>query len=1330
MGTGNANCKSLVQQKDGRIVLAGEAVNDSWRSFAVLRLLADGSPDTSFGTGGRVVVHIGDSHNTVNSALVQENGKILVAGSAFSYTSATYGKVLRLKPDGTFDSYSGGVSIGAANECASMCLNKHGQLYVNGRSYTPYGQSGQGWFFSLALLKTNGIMESNSFASGSAYPGAVRTSINNDQDIPSALALDAAGRPVSAGSTRVGGTGGQNDFAVVRYLPDGRHDTSFGTGGIVTTALSAGHDTANGLMIQRNGKIVVAGSTEEAGTGTRVALVRYLADGSPDTAFGSNGRVLTALGGGFDTAEQCMLQADGHLVLAGSSEDAGTRHFLVLRYLGDSAPPRVAEMKEKNHGPGVVTLEAEINPCGEATDVDFEYGMTTAYGTTVRVNAGPFNGSQPLVTQSTLTGLTPGALYHYRVNAANASGVTYSEDRVFAVSMSLTGTFSAPWGPMLTTERFTAEGATLQMSLSAAPPPGKSLEVVRASGMAEITGRFVNLEHGQAVTLDYDGISYDFFANYHGGDGNDLVLQRAGTRVMVWGGTPAALSPAGALAGKTVVSVAMGSQHLLALCADGTLAARGNNDYGQLGDGTLTSRTVPVDIGNSGALAGRRVVQIAAGNTFNLALCSDGSLVFWGRHWTRYAPSVPIVINDDCFSLNGRKIASLATGGDYAVVCTDGTLVQISKGKPDSPTAGIMNGEGDFSGRRVKQVASGGEQRFLALCEDGGLVLWDDDGYYRVPTVVPATGVLAGKTISSISSGDTTNHFICTDGTIISFGYNGLGQFGTPAVVNSSGALATRTPVALMNGHSHTLVLCSDGNLAAWGDNEMGQLGIGPSGVQRSDIPVLVQRPAGVTYLPGLRPSNIAYFSSSIASEQAQTALTLAATDITVSSLRLHGSVNPAGHNVRVWFEYGPTTQYGSRVSASQSMLSGGSDVPLTLDLNSLPQGTLYHYRILTESRAGTVSSADLTATTLSLPTAQTGGMDQININTARVSGTFVSNKLRTQAFFEYGTTLAYGSTLGIATIEGGSTSSTYTGQGTLTSLLPGTLYHYRAKAESAAGVAYGEDRTFTTLPEPLPQATTHTSFDSDRRWARSSRVLGSVQSNNTTTSVSFEYGTTPALGSQTAAEPSSVTGPSSITVNARLTGLQPDTTYYYRVKATNRSGDAFGDILSFTTRTYDFHHWRESWFGTSTDPALIGDLADPNRNGQPNLIEYALGGDPLNSSTPVTLSTSFAPDGRLRLNLKRMTDRADLRINLEAADDLNGFWTTIASSDGDFFSPAENFIINLTDFSFTMVPLSEVQETGGGAERDVTVTLKDTIYFPATSPRRFIRLRVERVDP
>jgi uncharacterized delta-60 repeat protein len=168
-----------------------------------------------------------------------------------------------------------------------------------------------------------------SFGSG----GIVTTAIGNQSALAAAVALQPDGRIVAAGSAGDFDRG-RRFFALARYRPNGSPDRSFGSHGTVTTAIGSIQDGAGAVALQRDGKIVVAGSSAlPPGDLAEFALARYRANGTLDASFGSNGRVTTAIGDGpQDYAYGVAVQADGKIVVAGSSRSGAQQVFTLARY--------------------------------------------------------------------------------------------------------------------------------------------------------------------------------------------------------------------------------------------------------------------------------------------------------------------------------------------------------------------------------------------------------------------------------------------------------------------------------------------------------------------------------------------------------------------------------------------------------------------------------------------------------------------------------------------------------------------------------------------------------------------------------------------------------------------------------------------------------------------------------------------------------------------------------------------------------------------------------------------------------------------------------------
>jgi uncharacterized delta-60 repeat protein len=150
-----------------------------------------------------------------------------------------------------------------------------------------------------------------------------------------ALVIQSDGKIVVAGSVNASPT--LKDFALARYNPDGSLDVSFGVGGRVQTDFAGGADSAFDLALQSDGKIVVVGSAATIGPGgpnTDFAIARYNPDGSLDVSFGMGGRVTTDIGTFADSAAAVALQPDGKIVVVGSNNNLD---FVVVRYTGDGS---------------------------------------------------------------------------------------------------------------------------------------------------------------------------------------------------------------------------------------------------------------------------------------------------------------------------------------------------------------------------------------------------------------------------------------------------------------------------------------------------------------------------------------------------------------------------------------------------------------------------------------------------------------------------------------------------------------------------------------------------------------------------------------------------------------------------------------------------------------------------------------------------------------------------------------------------------------------------------------------------------------------------------
>jgi uncharacterized delta-60 repeat protein len=250
----------------------------------------------------------GDFNDWGRAVATQADGKIVVAGQAGTgFGVARYGADAVL--DDTFG-VSGIVSTAIGEYGSAGCavaVQADGKIVVAG-----WANNGMDQDFALVRYNPEGTLDA-----GFGSDGIVTTAVGSGDDVAYAVAVQADGKIVVAGCAFNGSDG---DFALARYHSDGALDSTFGAGGIVTTAVGSGDDCAYGLALQSDGAIVVAGFASDGGTSV-FALARYGGGGSLDTGFGSGGTVTVSLGGIDDQARGVAVQADGKIVAAGYAQN-------------------------------------------------------------------------------------------------------------------------------------------------------------------------------------------------------------------------------------------------------------------------------------------------------------------------------------------------------------------------------------------------------------------------------------------------------------------------------------------------------------------------------------------------------------------------------------------------------------------------------------------------------------------------------------------------------------------------------------------------------------------------------------------------------------------------------------------------------------------------------------------------------------------------------------------------------------------------------------------------------------------------------------------------
>lgn len=212
-----------------------------------------------------------------------------------------------------------------------------------------------------------------------------------------------------------------------------------------------------------------------------------------------------------------------------------------------------------------------------------------------------------------------------------------------------------------------------------------------------------------------------------------------------------------------------------------------------------------------------------------------------------------------------------------------------------------------------------------------------------------------------------------------------------------------------------------------------------------------------------------------------------------------------------------------------------------------------------TEGGAGGTASASVTVAPA--PSANTQAATSVTSSTGTLNGTVNPNGLATTAAFQWGTTASYGNTT--ASQSMGSGTADLSVAANLTGLAANTTYHYRVMATNSAGTSFGSDVVFTTSSPATATTNAATNVTSG-----TATLNGTVNPNGLATTAFFQWGATTSYGNTTASQ-SIGSGTSDLGVAANLTALTANTTYHYRVVASNSAGTTLGADAVFTTSRF-----------------------------------------------------------------------------------------------------------------------------------------------------------------
>ncbi len=322
----NGFAAAIARQSDGRLVVGGNVFAGGSLGYALARYNIDGALDPTFDGDGTVTTAF-PGFNGISHVVIQPDGKIVASGGGTAgFTLARYNSNGSL--DTTFDG-DGKVETGPG-AAGAVVLQPDGKIIAAGSGLDAAFTRD----FKIVRYLPNGSLDTSFDGDGIVTTEFAPSGSPLTNDSAEDVVVQPDGRIVAAGTAGV-------QFGAARYNPDGTLDASFdGDGRVTTRFFGQDIEGARGLALQADGRIVVAGEATSDGD-RHMSLARYEPNGGLDTTFGSGGLVTTDFGDpSNDIAADVTIQADGKIVAVGGAGACLPRCLTVLaRYDVAAADP-------------------------------------------------------------------------------------------------------------------------------------------------------------------------------------------------------------------------------------------------------------------------------------------------------------------------------------------------------------------------------------------------------------------------------------------------------------------------------------------------------------------------------------------------------------------------------------------------------------------------------------------------------------------------------------------------------------------------------------------------------------------------------------------------------------------------------------------------------------------------------------------------------------------------------------------------------------------------------------------------------------------------------
>ncbi|MGA1566825.1 MAG: fibronectin type III domain-containing protein [Ilumatobacteraceae bacterium] len=472
LGGTNDQASASVLLADGKILVAGERTGQLF----LLRLSADGQPDTSFAEGGYITNNVAAR---TYALLRQSSGKIIIQDNTLGSSSNLF--LARFNTDGTLDTSFGSsgqavLDAGAFEEGTTAFLDNSDRILLTGRTTCCGDQLIVGRFTADGVLDT-------SFGTN----GFVTITGTGGDGYGNAIATQSTGSIIIAGRTY----GQDSDMVIARLHDNGNVDTTFGTSGLTVVDLGVG-ESIQSIAVQSDDSIFAIATREEQISdgfmdyvySREVLLVRFDSDGNLDTSFDGDG-VLT-LFNSEETSGRDIVPSSDSAVLAVAGDNLTARVWRVLTAATPSAPTELSVVTGDTQA--TLTWTAPTNNGGAAitgytvqSTTDGTNWTTEIADTSTLARATRVNGAQSLLS-ATITGLSNSVSYQFRVAAISAEGI---------------GAFSFPSSPATPAGPTTTEPASSTTSVAApettvaATPTTTTIQVTTSTNVAASTSTSV-----------------------------------------------------------------------------------------------------------------------------------------------------------------------------------------------------------------------------------------------------------------------------------------------------------------------------------------------------------------------------------------------------------------------------------------------------------------------------------------------------------------------------------------------------------------------------------------------------------------------------------------------------------------------------------------------------------------------------------------------------------------------------------------------------------------------------------------------------------------------